>query len=98
MVRPALAKCVEGQLHTSTRLLSPADFTLSTVTAASASSAMSILYPLYSLRLIKIFHVIQAVNCEIGEITIWNPLRIHRNINLDTEMCANPDLDDEYMV
>ena len=50
----------------------------------------------YSLRLLKISHEnmwVQAVNCEIGEISAWNPLRIHRNRDLDLEMCAKSDLE-----
>ena len=36
---------------------------------------------------------IQAVNCEIVEIKISNPLRTHRNKDWDLEMCAKSDLE-----
>ena len=36
---------------------------------------------------------VQAANYEIGEITTWSPLRIHRNEDWDLEMCAKSDLE-----
>ena len=48
------------------------------------------------MRLIKISQVnvwVQAANCEISEIITWNPLRIHRNNDLDVDMCATSDLE-----
>ena len=38
-------------------------------------------------------YMVQAANCELGEITTWNPLLTHRSKDFDREMCAKSDLE-----
>ena len=42
---------------------------------------------------IYIYIWVQAANCELGEITTWNPLQIYRNKDLGKETCAKSDFE-----